>query len=1020
MNSPKCGPHSVADQLACIASYFSSVSQECRQRSHGRLPLAWVATSPSARLVAEQRHAWVVLPFDSTALAGSPYAQNDNEDNAFGAALANATTPLFTLRAALGLDAADTSSSAATVATTDSASGRVGSSSPAPPTSPSAKVMSWISQTTESLSDVNHAASPVESQKPVFLGTSRAKPPAQRSTRSTRPSTGVHGPRVEDPLEAACTCGVHVGGLTTVLVSGAHLYEKRLSCKQPAGPSQCTSHKSPSACGAQTGRDRNINASSTLLFPSTTCCGGSVSSLLCVPPNAAVYDAAAMNEVSATGSPLFKVGAVLHEDDGGAEDETAHDPPTGASVYTVQQVRKLHEQVRGGHVDNAYTTVWYRQLFVNGEEVTERVLCGVSQWWLQRPVRLQELPTTVFATNQPTFLDAPPVYVKFMSDIGANLWWPRRLFSVVHCRFLAHRWHSVALLRWAVLLWVFCAVLVESLFHGVPDVPAHYAASPQDTVDLVMSFQRLGEVYGGKDQLAALDVSHTGVRGVHLLACAIGKVVGSLACHADNEVDRFRALDVAGCIQLHHHQGEMHLLTPQLQSFFLYASQQAQRISSKNPTSPLTLVDLLMAVSLSEETTRAPRSATGLALALLSHHGSLTWVSGPGCSLDNAALHELGTYALLVEAVTSRQSTNVSAAAPALPCWSCSICAMDLTSALSLDDLNAVAYLPCLEQLLVPFTYVTDDGVARMDGHTYPQDLLDFFALCTENKMSMLDARAQGVVKDGMKALEQLTASSNDAPALTASTGRNGHSATTASNSCSNNNNNNKVHHHAVEALHQHFRSHLYQIDFTYCSFLSSVNGLVRQQRLELLNLSQTRINKTGLFGTAEKSRASSPSSSSSSLKHSFPPLRLFIAEMCEHLSDLSGLAHIGTLECVIVRSGSLGDDGLRAICTKDMQQLHLMDLSYCDRLHHVGCLAALPALETLILDSTDVTPAEVRQLRQSRSLGTLSVRFCTEFAFIGKDQKELEEVVGTFPSLKHYVYEDLIGDDALRKKKTV
>ena len=72
-------------------------------------------------------------------------------------------------------------------------------------------------------------------------------------------------------------------------------------------------------------------------------------------------------------------------------------------------------------------------------------------------------------------------------------------------------------------------------------------------------------------------------------------------------------------------------------------------------------------------------------------------------------------------------------------------------------------------------------------------------------------------------------------------------------------------------------------------------------------------------------------------------------------------------------------------------------------------------------LEATNATlRVEVRQLRQSRSLGTLSVRFCTEFAFIGKDQKELEEVVGTFPSLKHYVYEDLIGDDALRKKKTM
>jgi hypothetical protein len=988
----------------------------------------------------------VVLPFDSTSLAGCPYAQGDDEANAFGAALANATTPLFILHSALGLDAADVGSSSSSNGDSRCVSGHTNTtaagtsktnSNPASPTSPAAKVMSWISRTAESLADINHAASPVEAQKRAFLGTSRAQP---LPTKSTRPSTGVRGPCVEDPVEAARSCGVHVGGLTTVLVSGVHLYEKSLRCHQPNASASRLSP--PSHTGADGSADsvngkRRINASATLLFPSTTCCGGSVSSLLSVPPNAAVYDAIptcqspaqqphhkspSSSSSSFHRSSLFKEGAKLHEDDGGAEDETAHDPQTATSVYTVQQVKKLHQHVCEGAVREAYTTVWYRHVFVDTEEVTSNVLCGVSQWWLQRPVHLHELPSTTLATTpaqQPDnndegeawqlspLLHPPLLHVKFMADIGANLWWPHRLLSVVHHRFAQHRWHTVALLRWAVLLWLCCAVLMESVVHGVPDLPVQHAASRQGSVDLVASFRKMGEVYGGANQLAALDVSHTGVRGVHLLACALGKVLTSCARPSQesnriglsDSTDHFGALDVAGCIQLHHRPGELHLLAAQLDSFLQCSYQQVQRRAS-----PLPLVDLLTALSLSDEKSRVVRSATGLALALLSHHGRLTWLSGAGCSLDNAALHELGQYALLVEAVASA-SRMPSPPTPvvARSTVACSICAMDLTSALSLDDVNPVAYLTNLEQLLVPFTYVTDDGVARLDGHTYPQDLRELFALYTSATTATPDGSpAQALVKDVVKSLEQFTASSDGASSY------NANRPLQPSGSP-------KTHNHAVEALYQRFRSHLYHIDFTYCSCLSSVTGLVRQQRLELLNLSQTRINKAGLFSTTERSRAAPSQSTSSAV--AAPPLRLFVAEMCEHLNDLGGLAHISTLECVIARSGSLGDDGLRSLCTKDMRNLQLMDLSYCDRLHHVGCLANLPALETLILDSTDVTPAEVRQLRQSRSLKTLSVRFCTEFAFIGKEKKELEEVVGEFPNLKHYIYEDLIGDEKFRKK---
>ncbi|KPI84310.1 hypothetical protein ABL78_6633 [Leptomonas seymouri] len=1034
MRSQQHSSHCAADELACIASYFSSASQRLRQQPHGRLPLAWVAASPSARLVAEQRNAWVVLPFDSTSLAGRPHAQGEDEGNVFGAALANATTPLFILHDALGLDAAglrDFRSVDSTVGrcgafTTGSSGKRVSF------TSLVAKVMSWISQMVAGLADVDHAASSVGPHKPALLDTSRAKPPPRRSTR---PSTGVRGPRVEDPLEAARSCGVHAGGLTVVLVSGVHLYESSLlRSSHVSQPSPAAIPNSPDNASRHDSK-KTMNPSATLLFPSTTSCGGSVSSLLSVPPNAAAYDSiSACNtrgdsaSASAAGKTrLLREGAVLHQDDGGAENETAHDPQTAASVYTVQQVNKLHEQVCGGHVADAYNTVWYRHVFLDAEEVVANVLCGVSQWWLRRPVRLCELPSTSVSklqrqqqahckddAAQPSLLSPPLLYVKFIADIGAGLWWPRRLLSVVRHRFAERQWCPIPLLCWVELLWLFIVVVVKSVVSGVPDAPLHRPASTQqDAVDLAASFHTMGEVYGGKDQLAALDVSHTSVRGVHLLACALGKVSGACkgASEGDDDarlstaVDRFRALDVAGCIQLHHRQSEMRLLAAQLKALDECLSKQAREALTSKLPCPLLLVGLLMTRSFGDEKTHMARSASGLALALLSHHGSLTWVSGAGCSLDNAALHELGRYALLVEAAASTPLFSCPHSAAPLQS-SCSITAMDLTSALSLDNLNPAAYLPHLEQLLVPFTYVTDDGVARLDGHTYPHDLRALSHLHTEEMISTLEEPTQTAMKDLLRALEKFTPTSSESTAYSMSPNAEHHAHTSGS----------RVVNHAVEALHQRFRSHLYHIDFAYCSCLYSVNGLVRQQRLELLNVSQTRVSKAGLFANAE-TLLGSPASSSSIAGAPRPPLRLFIAEMCERLNDLSGLAHISTLECIIVRSGSLGDDGLRSVCTKNMVNLRLMDLSYCDRLHHVGCLATLPALETLILDSTDVTPAEVRALHQSRSLETLSVRFCTEFAFIGGDRAALEEAVGVFPRLKYYLYEDLTGDGELRKK---
>lgn len=1015
------GVHSVADQLSCIAAYFSAAPQRRLQhkQSHGRLPLAWVATSPSARLVAEQHNAWVVLPFDSSALAGCPYATDDYEENSFGAALANATTPLFLLKDALGLGEAPAAAVASASAMSERPSAEVKDTGAAAAALPTKNIFSWLSQATESLADVDHAASPVEPEKTPLMGTSRAKPPPQKATR---PGTGLSGPKVEDPLEAARSCGVHVAGVTAVLVSGVHLYQDHLS------------RISNSAAAPSTNKadERRVNPSGTLLFSSTTCCGGSVSSLLSVPPNAAVYDAIPSradpqqhNAAEANGTAtrkrrpsIFRDGAELHDDDGGAVDETAHDPQTAASVFTVQQVNELHQQAREGKTaDEVYTTVWYRHVFVDNEEATGDVLCGVSQWWLQRPVRVQEMPTTNFtaaaaASHRTTPLAAPPLYVKFVANIGADLWWPHRLLSVVHQRAAEHPWHATTLLRWLAFLWVLCAVVLESLLHGVPEVPAHHAGATHGAA-LVTSFNALGAVYGGSDQLAALDVSHTAVRGVHVLSCAVGKVTSmqtrqetdGAALQPRRAADRFVALDVAGCIQLHHRKGELNAAQALLDSLHTHCADLAPTAWKDTSSSPLPLVDLLTTLSLRHLKTCAARSAAGLGTALLSHHGSLTWVSGAGCSLDNAALHELGNYALLAEAVAAIRAPSSPPAATDSPTSSCSICAMDLTSALSLDDLNPAGYLVHLEQLLVPFTYVTDDGIALLDGHTFPRRLSEYLALCKAEYTSSLSLSTQALVKDVIASLESLTVAAAPWPSENG-THRPASAAAAAAAA-------NASHHDIIEALHQRFRSHLYQIDFTYCSFLSSINPLVRQQRLELLNMSQTRLNRAGLFSGADRRHAGQ----NSSAEVHTPPLRLFIAEMCEHLSDLRGLAHLTTLECVVVRSGSLGDDGLRALCTADMKNLQLVDLSYCDRLHHVGCLADLPALDTLILDSTDVLPAEVRLLRGSRSLETLSLRFCSEFAFVGKDKNDFEAALGKFPSLKHYVYEDLVGDDELRKK---
>ncbi|GET92153.1 hypothetical protein, unknown function [Leishmania tarentolae] len=1027
-----------ADLLACIASYWPSAAQGYGYdgvRPQQRLPLAWIATSPAARVVAEQQHAWVVLPF--TQIGGYPADANvdgtssDRVVNTFGSVLANATMHPGVLKVALKTNSADASASGlASSSSLNTADGGV-----------VASVLSWLRRAGESLADVDHAMSPVKHSLLSFNGP--ASPPATSPTVANGRSSAA-ARDVTDAAYAAGCCGVHLGGITVVLVSGVHELNA-------AGSGAAFTEDKASSDGAARHKDGfSIHGEEDpaalrprLLFPSTTSCGSSISSMLSVPPNAADYNGIAggsrEEKMPSTTNSIFHDGAELHGDDGGANDETANDPKTATSVYVVQQFSELRHRIREIQRQSAsadavssrelLTTVWYRQVFVGTAEATDKVLCGVSQWWLQRPIQKHELPTTGSRVlslthsncsalvsgsyNEPRALPPPLLHIKYVDDVFADSWWPRRFIMVVQHRLSEQTARSSWVAKLFLLVWIVLVVCVETVLHGVPQVAPLFRASDEqhcgsenDTsyrchvtpVDLISAFHKMGKAYG-KHQLAALDVSHTGVCGIHLLACVLGSVT-TPATTSDSEAAEVHrkglwALDVEGCTQLRHRRRELSALSYMLDKLCRDAIRRVSEHPLREASGTLAVADLLLSLFLRDDSRSASQSATGLALALLTHHGHLTWVCAAGSDMDRAALRELGQYALLVEAVAATQQSQPPHSSM------CTLRALDLTSALRIDDVNPMGYLTQLEQLLLPFTYVGDVGISNLDGHAYAHDLSVMLALFTavvEKEAPDLPDDAQKSLQSTLNGLQHLILIDDDGT---------GHADVHSRTPCNGH----------VETLHQKFRSHLYHLDLTYCLCVSNVNGLAHQQQLELLNISQTRVNQFGLFGGADM-YLSSGSSAPASQPRLTPPLRLFIAEMCGHLSDLSGLAHINTLECIIVRSGSLGDGGLHALCTPDMQRLKVMDLSYCDRLHHIGCLAQLPALETLILDSTDVTPSEVKQLRYSRSLHTLSLRFCTEFAVIGMGLEKLEAVLGPFAALKRYFYEDLAGDDELRKKK--
>ncbi|KAG5493828.1 hypothetical protein JKF63_01660 [Porcisia hertigi] len=1009
---------STPNRLSYIASYWPSVAHwsgsdwECHQQ---RLPLAWISASPAARLVAEQRHAWAVLPFTHIearpSKAEADGASKSRVENIFGVTLANATVQPRVLQTALETSSAKRCATGCILASSQQITrgSRDGSA------------LSWCRWAVERLADVGHAASPAKCASVAFNSS-----PSTSLREANGGSSAARG--ATDVANAARSCGVHIGGLTVVLVSGAH--ELDAGGAETASPRDGTSSHGvvKREDTLPTGPRGDMTAlGPQFLFPSTTSCGGSVASMLSVPPNAAMYrsidEFLKEEHMPSSTASIFRSGAQLHGDDGGAEDETSHDPKTATSVYVVQQLAELRHQTREAklrRVSSApvsspelFLTVWYRQVFVSTAEATSEVLCGVSQWWLQRPIRRDELTTTAqealrFTHRKPSAGDSgscadppalppPSLHIKYVSDVFTDFWWPHRLTTAVQHRLVGLTSHLSWVMKSLLQVWMMLVAFVQTALHGVStttppsdasnvrhDGPSHRQSVPP--VDLVSAFYKMGKTYG-KHQMAALDVSHTGVRGVHLLACAIGSVTTSImAKDGQSSVlhrEGLRALDVAGCLQLHHRRGELDTLSHMLNQLYIHAASEVAVGSLSKPSDTLAVVDLLLCLCLQDGVSLSRQSAAGLALGLFTHHGHLTWVCGAGSDMDNAALRELGQYALLVEAVVATQHPEPRHAP------TCTLRALDLTSALRVDDVNPLGYLTRLEQLLLPFTYVDDVGIRGLDGHTYARDLSAFLSLCSTakaNELTDLSSNAKETLQSTLDALQHLTTTMPGEGTAQA------------------NGNSKKPCNGVVEALQQRFCNHLYHLDFTYCLGVSNVKGLACQQRLELLNLSQTRVGKIGLFGGDDHPRCT-------------PPLRLFIAEMCEYLSDLSGLAHMNTLECVVVRSGSLGDDGLRSMCTPALQRLQLVDLSYCDRLHHVGCLVKLPALKTLILDSTDVTPAEVKELRSSRSLHTLSLRFCSDFACIGEDLRELEAVVGTFSALKRYIYEDLAGDDELRKK---
>ncbi|CCW60518.1 unnamed protein product [Phytomonas sp. EM1] len=545
---------------------------------------------------------------------------------------------------------------------------------------------------------------------------------------------------------------------------------------------------------------------------------------------------------------------------------------------------------------------------------------------------------------------------------------------------------------------------------------------------------RLGAVYSG--QLQALDVSHTGICGTHLLAFALGN---HFATHGDvssspNHVSALRALDVAGCLFLDFHCNASLLQTELDVRRYLGIPCSAAR---KGLGSDSTTVDEMLACS--ESLKMLSHAGRALARLCLDHrpmksgrkHG-LQLMNASGSSLDSKVLDELGQCALLYEleaahrrAVSIKMSDAASGVrtgdpsseppliSPAVSPTS-SLIAINLTSCRKVRSVNALSYITSLVQILAPFTELNNAGVVHLDGSAF-QQLLSRVAksVCKSNHLRCAPSDKAHITgsKVDIKCGEAVDAVAS--PPFGTST-----SFETLLGCFVDAYADGKqefVHGfpEIKSSLELRFQSHLYHLDLTFCLRVESLASLCgRQWLLHYLNVSHTNVRTTGLAEIASLQplgRCAPP----------HRPLRVLVAEYCNVLNNLDGLQLFPCLTKLYVWNGSLDANGLSVFSSHAtcFSNLIFLDLSYCDKVEDVSMLASLPSLMTLILDNTEISCDGIKGLSRCPVLRTLSLRFCPDFAPVGPIKERLDRMVVRIPTLQNYIYENLACDEVPREE---
>ncbi|CAD2216911.1 hypothetical protein ADEAN_000438900 [Angomonas deanei] len=482
---------------------------------------------------------------------------------------------------------------------------------------------------------------------------------------------------------------------------------------------------------------------------------------------------------------------------------------------------------------------------------------------------------------------------------------------------------------------------------------------------LTKALYTLGITY--RQQLCQLSASHTSVNASQLLSLAMGCMNRDVANAAAFGIG---ALDLVGCKRVHLS------LDPSCEheSHFMNKTLSLERTTAAGGMS--LLLDKY-------------GSTLGRALGLLctdrhlygggavpqpSHAiRGLKIMNATASSVDDAALRELGVYVLFCTGAHLSQPSPT----PVLPS---SLMALDLAVCPFVTSIQPLGYIPSLLQVLVPYTHVGDSGVDQLH---VPQCCE---VLCQEvvgrlYVFSQHNKDNEEVILLGQQIMKTFAADHTS---------------------------------HLEEIpmrtqLERLLSGHFYHLDFTFCTFLTDINVLRHQRLLQYLNISQSFVTGDGVESLWKPNTSTTVSTVS-------PPLRVLIAQQCDYLSDLEGIARLKFLEKLYVRSASLTDEGLDHL-TQSNRSLKLLDLSYCDKLMSVNSVHKLPLLSVLVLDSSEILMTGVRRLDKCPSLKVLSVRFCPDFALIGEDENLFRTKVVDIPTLEHYVYEDLIGDEELRVK---